>query len=105
MHSLLGLAPHGASDVTEPLTFELTPEAVERIAERAAELVAERNGHAQDSWLSVAEAAEHLRCTPSRIYSLVSARRVPFHKDGSRTLFRRSELDDWVRSGSGRCPS
>ena len=80
------------------------PELFERIAERAAELVTERDG-ATDPWLTVAEAAEHLRCTPSRMYSLVSARRIPFHKDGSRTLFRRSELDEWVRSGGARCPS
>lgn len=87
------------------LTLHLPDELVERVAVRAAELVAERNGQAPDSWLSVAEAAEHLRCTTSRIYSLVSARRIPHEKDGSRVLFRRSTLDAWVEQGGAKCPS
>lgn len=57
-----------------------------------------------DGWLTVGEAAEYLRCPKSRVYSLVSARRIPFVKDGSRTLFRRSELDAWLRAGGGKRP-
>jgi excisionase family DNA binding protein len=57
-----------------------------------------------DGWLTVTEAAEYLRCPKSRVYSLVSARRIPFVKDGSRTLFRRSELDSWLRAGGGKRP-
>ncbi len=57
-----------------------------------------------DGWLTVRETAEYLRCPKSRIYSLVSARRIPFVKDGSRTLFRRSELDAWLRAGGGKRP-
>jgi excisionase family DNA binding protein len=91
--------------MSAPLRIDLPPELVEQIARRAAELVAERNGNARDVWLSVADAAEYLRCTPSRVYSLVSARRIPFCKDGSRLLFRRSELDEWVQAGGAACPS
>jgi len=83
------------------LNIELPPELIEAIAKRAAELVEPQ----ADVWLSVAEAADHLRCTRSRIYSLVSARRIPHHKDGSRVLFRRSELDRWVEQGGAKCPS
>lgn len=87
------------------LTLDLPPELVEQIAERAAELVAERAGDGEaDRWLTVAEAAEYLRCSTGRIYQLVSARRIPYSKDGSRTLFRRSELDRWVEQGGARCP-
>ncbi len=57
-----------------------------------------------DGWLTVGEAAEYLRCPKSRVYSLVSARRIPFVKDGSRTLFRRSELDSWLCRGGGKRP-
>jgi len=56
------------------------------------------------AWLDVGAAAEHLACPRSRIYALVSARRIPHHKDGSRLLFRREELDEWVRLGGGRRP-
>lgn len=88
------------------LTVQMPPEMIEQIAERAAEMVAKQQGgrSVADAWLSVAEAADYLRCSTGRIYQLVSARRVPFEKDGSRTLFRRSSLDRWVEEGGARCP-
>lgn len=87
------------------LTVDFPPEMVEQIATRAAEIVAERTGAGDpDAWLTVAEAAEHLRCSTGRVYQLVSARRIPFSKDGSRTLFWRSQLDRWVGEGGARCP-
>jgi excisionase family DNA binding protein len=57
-----------------------------------------------NTWLSVPEAAAYLRCPTSRIYALKSADRIPFHLDGSRLLFRRSELDAWIRQGGGTRP-
>ena len=87
------------------LALDVPPELLEAIAARAAELVGERQAPDDgDGWMTVAEAAEYLRCPKSRVYSLVSARRIPFEKDGSRTLFRRSELDEWVRNGGGKRP-
>lgn len=82
--------------------IEIPDELIERIARRAAELLAERP--AEDRWLNVAEAAEHIRAKPQRLYALVSARRIPFHKDGSRLLFRRSEIDAWLEAGGGIRP-
>lgn len=88
------------------LTVQMPPEMIEQIAERAAEMVAEQQGGrgAADAWLSVAEAADYLRCSTGRIYQLVSARRIPYSKDGSRTLFRRSQIDAWIEEGGARCP-
>lgn len=85
------------------VSFDFPPELVEEIAQRAAELLAARVP-AEDRWMAVAEAAEYLRCPTSRIYALTSAKRMPHHHDGSRLLFRRSELDVWVMSGGGRRP-
>jgi excisionase family DNA binding protein len=48
--------------------------------------------------------AEHLSCGRSRVYALVSAGRIPYRKDGSRLLFRRSELDGWLAGGGGVRP-
>jgi excisionase family DNA binding protein len=80
----------------------LDDDALDTLAERLAPRLAKP---AQtDGWLTVGEAAEYLRCPKSRVYSLVSARRIPFVKDGSRTLFRRSELDSWLRAGGGKRP-
>ena len=88
------------------VSLAFPPELVEQIAERAAELVAEKQGGTADGdgWLTVAECADYLRCSTGRVYQLVSARRIPFEKDGSRVLFRRSELDRWVKTGGARCP-
>ena len=44
-------------------------------------------------WLSVEEAAAYLRCKPQRIYKLCCERRLTAFKDGSRSLFKREELD------------
>jgi excisionase family DNA binding protein len=80
----------------------LDGDALDALAERLAPRLAKP---AQpDGWLTVTEAAEYLRCPKSRVYSLVSARRIPFVKDGSRTLFRRSELDSWLLAGGGKRP-
>ena len=49
-----------------------------------------------ETWIDVKAAADHLACKPQRIYDLVHADRIPHHKDGSRLLFRRSELDEWL---------
>jgi len=78
----------------------------DRLADRLVPAIVPRLNPSQppDSWLDVGHAAEHLSCPRSRIYALVSARRMPHHKDGSRLLFRREELDKWVRAGGGRRP-
>jgi excisionase family DNA binding protein len=88
------------------LTLDVPPSVVEQIAQRAADLLAERQSGQTDTggYLDVEGAAEFLACPKSRIYSLVSAKRIPFHKDGSRTLFDRAELREYVRNGGARRP-
>jgi excisionase family DNA binding protein len=84
------------------LRFEMPEDLLEIVARRAAELVDRQQE--TEPWIGVTDAAEHLACPTSRIYALVSARRIPFHKDGSRLLFKRSELDEWVRQGGAVRP-
>ncbi len=86
------------------LSLALPPELVEVVAERAAEIVAERLAPLTEPWVGVDQAAEHLACPKSRIYALVSARRIPHEKDGSRLLFRRSDLDAWLEQGGATRP-
>jgi excisionase family DNA binding protein len=79
--------------------LELDEQTLEELAERVAELLAERRPNGPEPWIGVEEAAEHLACPRSRIYSLVHRRdstRIPHRKDGSRLLFKRSELDAWL---------
>jgi excisionase family DNA binding protein len=88
------------------LLAEMDDEALATLADRLAPILATRIGQDEQafSWLDVEGAAKHLACPRSRIYALVSVRRIPHYKDGSRLLFRREELDDWVRAGGGRRP-
>ena len=86
------------------LALTLPPEFVERIAERAAELVAERSTNGAEPWIGVEQAAEHLACAKHRIYALVHQRAIPFRKEGARLLFRRSELDASLDEGGAARP-
>jgi excisionase family DNA binding protein len=76
------------------------------VAERAADLVAERIDAAvePEGWVGVDVAAKDLACPKSRVYALASAGCIPHAKDGSRLLFKRSQLDTWVQAGGGRRP-
>jgi hypothetical protein len=86
------------------LTVDLGEELVERIAKRAAELVAgQQNDTAGEGWLRGADKiAAYIDAPRSRVYGLVSARRIPIHHDGSALIAQRSELDAWLRNGGGR---
>src|SRR5947208_2085462 len=76
---------------------------VQRVAERAAELVLARlpgpEAEAVPEFLCIAEAADLLRCRPQRIYNLCSDGRLTRYKDGSRVLIRRAELVAYLAGG------
>jgi excisionase family DNA binding protein len=83
------------------VAFELTPAQLDTIAERAAEILAERQGttaSAASPWLSTAGAAEHLATTPARIHDLVQSRALRPRRDGRRLLFKRDELDAYLEA-------
>ena len=88
------------------ISFDVADELVERIAHRAAELLAERAEEpSQDGWLRGADRiADYIDAPRSRVYALASARRIPVHRDGSALIARRSELDQWLLRGGGRRP-
>jgi excisionase family DNA binding protein len=83
----------------------ISDDVVEAIAARAAEIVLEQIGRESTSpvspYLSVGEAAEYARCSRQRIYDLLSSGRLTRHKDGSRVLVERAELDRYL-AGDGR---
>ncbi|MGB7587816.1 MAG: hypothetical protein WBM00_03830 [Solirubrobacterales bacterium] len=88
------------------LSFNVGDELVERIARRAAELLADQSSEpSQDGWLRGAtRIADYIDAPRSRVYALASARRIPVHHDGSALIARRSELDQWLLRGGGRRP-
>ncbi|HZO77786.1 MAG TPA: helix-turn-helix domain-containing protein [Solirubrobacteraceae bacterium] len=90
------------STLSAALLAELSEQDLDRLAELLAPRLAKVATAEAPTWLDVGQAAEHVRCPKSRIYSLVSAKRIPHHRDGSRLLFRRAELDRWVQAGGGK---
>src|SRR5688572_25574547 len=75
-------SPSSKSTNGAGLSLAVPEDLVERIAERAAELLAERQCPAEPELLTVDEAAELLRCKRQRVYDLVSQGRLPHLKDG-----------------------
>jgi hypothetical protein len=67
------------------LNFPVGPDFIEAVAQRAAEILAEREP-APEPWVSVKQAAEHLACPAGRVYALAGTTppRIPVHRDGSR---------------------
>lgn len=88
------------------LRLEIDEELIEQIAERAAELIGVRPERTEpDGWLRGADRiAAYIDAPRSRVYALVSARRIPVHHDGSALIARRSELDRWLLRGGARRP-
>jgi len=87
----------------ERMSIEVPDAFLEAVARRVAEMLAAQD-QGPEPWLTVVQAAEHLACPKSRIYALTTRRgrdRIPHQKDGSRLLFRASELDAWLESGGG----
>lgn len=84
------------------VTFSLPADVLEQIAQRVAELLAAEPAAPGRRWLTVAEAADHARCSAQRIYNLRSAGQLSRTGDGGRALVDREELDDLIcRGGMG----
>ncbi len=80
------------------ISLDISPEVVETIARRAAEIV--RETAAPDQWLDAKGAAEYLAVPLSTIHKLTAARAIPFSRDtpGGKLYFKRSALDEWRSS-------
>ena len=52
-----------------------------------------------DSWISVEEAAAYLGVTKETIRNWIKKTDIPAHRIGKLWKFKRSELDEWVKSG------
>jgi len=80
------------------LAVALGPTELERIAQRAADIVEARaaKAEAHRPYLSVREAAEYLRCSRQRVYDLLSQGALTRLKDGTRVLVARAEVDAYL---------
>jgi excisionase family DNA binding protein len=104
-HSADPASPAAPSDASraEGVGLVLPAAAVEVIAERVAEILADRfQQSAVPEYLTVSEAADLLSASRQRIYDLLSSRRLTRLKDGRRVLVLRSEIEAHLR-GTAQC--
>ena len=52
-----------------------------------------------ENWISITEAAEHLGVTKDSIRKWIKKTDIPAHKIGKLWKFKKSKLDEWVKSG------
>lgn len=89
------------------ITLENLPQAVKLILEKVEKIetsLETLKAHApeeQDQWMDVEGLMAYHPDKPARktIYDWVTLRRVPYHKDGKRLRFLRSEIDAWLAGG------
>jgi hypothetical protein len=74
----------------------LLDEFVERVADRVVRRLEALPTTQRGDLLSIAEAAELLRCKPQRLYDLRCAGRLPRTVEGGRAVVRRSDIERLV---------
>jgi excisionase family DNA binding protein len=87
--------------VTEPLVqFTLPPELVEVIAQRAADILAERQAAAVDDkrWFTTPEATRYTGLARQFLFDARSSGRLPRHRAGRKAMFDRRDLDELIRA-------
>jgi excisionase family DNA binding protein len=85
------------------LSAQFTRVREELRAELLSELRAELGTHgAQSPFMTIKEAADYLRCDRQRVYDLLSSRRLPRVKEGTRVLIRRDDIDAYLNANGSR---
>jgi excisionase family DNA binding protein len=82
------------------LELTLTAEQFDALAAAVAEHLAASQPQPDDGWLTTAQAADYLGCSPDRLHDLVARRALTHGRDGRRLLFRRADLDAYVEGSS-----
>jgi excisionase family DNA binding protein len=88
------------------MNLQVDEKSLEALAQRVLALIRKKDRFlpVEEGFVDVQGAADFLACPKSRIYALVSARRLPHHRDGSRLLFDPAELREYVAAGGARRP-
>ena len=99
-----------ASKEDEKVTFDHLPTILSSLQKDVSELknflITRRDKGLSDSdeWMDVkALRAYHPDHPAARtVYDWIHLRRIPYHKDGKKIRFKRSEIDDWLVKGYHR---
>ena len=81
------------------LSLELPDHVLDELAARVAERLAGQQRPGPERWAGVAEVAEHLGIARQGVYDRAHAAATtgfPVHRDGSRLIFKLTEVDQWL---------
>lgn len=53
----------------------------------------------EDKWISLEDAANYMDVTKDTVRNWIKKTDIPAHKIGKLWKFKKSELDDWIKSG------
>ena len=56
----------------------------------------------EDRWLSVEEICKYLGISNDTVYRWIDKRKMPANKVGRLWKFKKSEVDEWVKSGGAK---
>jgi excisionase family DNA binding protein len=71
----------------------------DRLADKLVARLASPGAPASTPWMSAQAAADYIGCSLSRVRKLTMLGDLPTHRDGARVLYRRDDLDAYIRSG------
>jgi len=85
----------------EPFSFDKLPEVIRQLFEKIEriELLLQnlQPQTAEDTLLTLAEAADFLKTSSAALYTKVSRGEIPFSKPGKRLYFNKDELKKWAK--------
>lgn len=53
----------------------------------------------EDRWLTVDDICEYLKASNETLYKWIEQKAMPAHRVGRRWMFKKEEVDGWIRSG------
>ena len=86
------------------ITYDSLPGAVSKIIyklELLERLILNYSQPESDVWFDINELCKYHPSKPAKVtvYTWVRERRIPFHKNGKKLTFLKSEIDSWLKQG------
>lgn len=63
------------------------------------------NERIEDKWIGLEEAAEYMDITKDTVRNWIKKTDIPAHKIGKLWKFKKSEIDEWIKSGKSALPN
>jgi excisionase family DNA binding protein len=89
--------PSKGGGIVTGFSVPLSVELLDHLAVRVARELACRLSPPPEPYMNAAQAAEYLACDKRRIYDLAERGALSHYRDGKRLLFKRQDLDTYVR--------